>query len=45
MWPNIQFPEDLVTATEEILMENLIFDTASNDLSCVLLFKFLERLF
>ena len=25
MWPNPQFPADLVTFTEEILMENLIF--------------------
>ena len=25
MWPNPQFPVDLVTFTEEILMENFIF--------------------
>ena len=25
MWPNPQFPGDLVTFTEEILVENFIF--------------------
>ena len=44
MWPNLRFPEDLVTATEEMLIKNFIFDTISNDLSSVLV-MFLERLF
>ena len=30
MWPNPQFPEDLVTFTEEILMENFTFLCSSS---------------
>ena len=30
MWPNPQFPTDLVTFPEEILMENLNFSVVSN---------------
>ena len=37
MWPNPEFPADLVTFPEEILMENLIFCAVLNaprTLSC-----------
>ena len=30
MWPNAQFPTDLVTFPEEIFMENFNFSVASN---------------
>ena len=30
MWPNPQFPADLVTFSEEILKENFIFCTAED---------------